>query len=190
MKQATICLTTPAVTLFFSILALTADVSNLHAEGNRLSGETVHQRCMWPTDPGPPLDSTYRWHGLYLGGIERTVTVIVRSNDLTVHEKNAKAIDGLLYHFTLTGGQLDTSRKDEGTLAIHGTKLEGEITRENTITRVGNGSWRFETTDCGKTYRLIWSLSGHTISGEYVFGPTGYEWAHGANMASAAIYRN
>jgi len=190
VKRASFHIYKQTAPVIFVILAIIADGSDIYAAENPKNESTSQQGCMWTADAQLSLDSTYRWHGLYLGGVERSITVIVKGTTISVQEKNARAIDGLDYNLKLTDGQLDTSRITEGILTMRGAALEGEIISQNGNTPVKKGSWLFATTDCGKTFRLVWSQRDSGISGEYVFGPTGYEWPHGANMASAAIYRN
>jgi len=190
MKQMSIQIYNLAVTVIFAVLTTIVVGGDIYAAENPANDTASQQVCQWTTDTQPSFDSTYRWHGLYLGGVERSITVIVKDTTISVQEKNSRAIDGLDYNLKLTNGQLDTSRIMAGILAMRGAALEGEISTRDGKTPVKKGSWLFETTDCGKTFRLVWSQRDSRISGEYVFGPTGYEWPHGANMASAAIYRN
>jgi len=190
VKRATFRIYGLAVLGIFAILAPNGHGANISASENRETAKASPPQCQWTADAKVSLDSTYRWHGLYLGGVERSITVIVKDTAISVQEKNARAIDGLDYKLQLTDGKLDTSREADGILSMLGTTLAGDITTQDGTTPINSGNWLFETTDCGKTFRLVWSERDGGISGEYVFGPTGYEWQHGANMASTAIYQD
>jgi len=175
-------ITIAAILLFFANAAYGISPTSI--------SPAVPLSCSWPIPVENVLDSTYRWHGLYLGGVERAITAVVSGETIELSEKNAGAVNGLNYQLQLTGGILDTSQADSGRMALAGRIIAGTVDADGTQRNIDGGSWSFVTTDCGTTFRLAWSTSGNRYNGEYVFGPTGYEFAHGANMASCAIYKD